>query len=164
VVRITATDDGLPESYIDGYIGCAAVGGVYYVAALTGSATPYQSCANRFSCQAQGCQHNKCTSPAQQPAGAENDVEKFIRVVLPHIAARFVLVTSLGDNRMPDDVINAAELLASPFLVRWYCQNLGTPHPKLFPMPIGYCKFESEPRRPSLIATAPCHSHRTPRD
>ena len=159
MIRLTAADDGMPEAYVERYGGCAPVGGVFYIAALTGSAQPYPNCPNRFACQAVGCEHNKCTPPSQGPylpAAAENDVEKFIRMVLPHVAGRFVLVTALGDNRMPADVVNADKLLASLFLVRWYCQNMGGfIHPKLFPLPIGFYYHRGHHWQPGAAAFDP---------
>ena len=72
-----------------------------------------------------------------------NNVDKFIRHVLPHLTEAFVLITADGDNGFPTRGVwkpkHALQLLHHPLLLRWYTQNYdGTiQHPKLFPIPIG---------------------------
>eukprot|EP00035_Acanthoeca_spectabilis_P029638 m.5935 g.5935 ORF g.5935 m.5935 type:complete len:514 (+) comp3766_c0_seq1:220-1761(+) len=73
----------------------------------------------------------------------ENDIEVFIRVVLPVMKGKFVLITTVGDNLNPESVHGAEKLLESPLLERWYTQDMGRLHPKITPIPIGYFIFRA---------------------
>jgi hypothetical protein len=67
----------------------------------------------------------------------------FLDTVLPAIEASrtpLVLVTGCSDFTASAEGVHhagVAELLESPFLVRWYATNVGVRHPKLVPMPLG---------------------------
>ncbi len=64
---------------------------------------------------------------------------QFLREALPHIRARFALVTGDEDWSIPQSFNGSAELLDNPKLVYWFSQNLddSARHPKLQVMPIG---------------------------
>jgi hypothetical protein len=64
---------------------------------------------------------------------------EFLARVLPHIKARFALLTGDEDWSIPGDFGAAAELCASDKLLCWFAQNFdGTDRSgKIFPLPIG---------------------------
>jgi len=64
---------------------------------------------------------------------------EFLARVLPHIRARFALLTGDEDWSIPGDFAGAAELCASDKLVCWFAQNFdGTDRSgKILPLPIG---------------------------
>lgn len=66
-------------------------------------------------------------------------LEGFVHEILPKIQVPFVLVSGDTDRTVPDDChIACAQILESPFLLRWYCQNCTkTDNPKLIQLPIG---------------------------
>lgn len=63
----------------------------------------------------------------------------FIKDVLEKIEVSYILVT--GDSDVPINSMslgaNLETLLNSPKLIRWFCQNRDTNHPKIFSLPIG---------------------------
>lgn len=72
-------------------------------------------------------------------SGPTGDVHTFIKHVLPRMTSEFDLITTSGDNSVPDGIQDAQTLLDSPLLKRWYTQNWnGFPHPKLQAIPIGF--------------------------
>jgi hypothetical protein len=66
-------------------------------------------------------------------------LERFVSELLPKIEVPFVLVSGDTDRTVPDDCQYAcAQILESPFLLRWYSQNCTkTDNPKLIQLPIG---------------------------
>lgn len=66
-------------------------------------------------------------------------LERFVHELLPKIEVPFVLVSGDTDRTIPDDChITCSQILESPFLIRWYCQNCTkTDNPKLVQLPIG---------------------------
>jgi hypothetical protein len=67
-------------------------------------------------------------------------MRSFIRQVLPHIRARFVLVTGDSDSSVPSSMRWAArKLTKDPRLLRWYAQNCDSHSfsEKIRPLPIG---------------------------
>lgn len=64
----------------------------------------------------------------------------FVDHFLGKIDEPFVLVTGDSDIRITNDVLGnqkIQKILASPYLLRWFAQNLDTNHPKLDRIPIG---------------------------
>jgi hypothetical protein len=64
---------------------------------------------------------------------------QFAAEVLPHIRARFALVTGDEDWSMPTDFDRAHELIASEHVACWFTQNFdgSDTSGKIFPLPIG---------------------------
>jgi hypothetical protein len=90
-------------------------------------------------------------SGRQQQGG---DVATFINHVLPLLTEPFELITTDGDNLVPSDIPQADKLLTSPLLTAWYTQNYdGTPHPKIYPVPIGLDMHSDQKERPGLWST-----------
>ncbi len=63
----------------------------------------------------------------------------FVRQVLPLIRAPFVLATADSDSSVPRDLPELArEILASPYVIRWFTQNYdGAAPERMAPLPIG---------------------------
>jgi hypothetical protein len=68
-----------------------------------------------------------------------NSLPHFAEHVLPHIDARFALLTGDEDWSIPSDFAGAAEILANEKVLCWFSQNFdGTDTSgKVFPLPIG---------------------------
>ena len=64
---------------------------------------------------------------------------EFLDTVVPHIEARFVLLSGDEDWSIPGDFARAAELCASDKLLCWFAQNFDgvDPSGKIKPLPIG---------------------------
>jgi hypothetical protein len=63
----------------------------------------------------------------------------FVRQVLPLVRAPFVLATADSDSSVPRDLPELArEILASPYVIRWFTQNYdGAAAERMAPLPIG---------------------------
>ncbi len=73
----------------------------------------------------------------------------FVRQVLPLVRAPFVLATADSDSSVPRDLPELArEILASPYVLRWFTQNYdGAAPERMAPLPIGI-DFHSVSERP----------------
>jgi hypothetical protein len=73
----------------------------------------------------------------------------FVRQVLPLIRAPFVLATADSDSSVPSDLPELArEILASPYMIRWFTQNYdGAAPERMAPLPIGI-DFHSVSEKP----------------
>jgi hypothetical protein len=69
---------------------------------------------------------------------------QFVAEVLPHIRARFALVSGDEDGSMPSDFDRAQEILTNEFVDCWFTQNFDgrDTSGKMFPLPIG-CDFHT---------------------
>jgi hypothetical protein len=79
-----------------------------------------------------------------------NSALNHFNTIVPYIDFSFVLVTGDSDDTMPYDVLTPEEfdtLVANPFLVHWFSQNMIVDHPKITRMPIGmdYHTLETRP-------------------
>lgn len=67
-----------------------------------------------------------------------DSIDLFVNEALPKIARQFVLVTGDSDLSVSASTIKGlAQLLANPYLKKWFAQNLEHSDPKLEPLPIG---------------------------
>lgn len=67
-------------------------------------------------------------------------LEDFVVRMLPNLQIPFVLVSGDSDRSVNEELISSehiSELLQSPYLIRWFAQNLLTLRPKLHHLPIG---------------------------
>jgi len=73
--------------------------------------------------------------------GVDSDIlAEFVENALPNINQKFVLVTGGSDRTAPLEMLTeeqARRLLANPFLVKWYAQNLLFVHEKVANWPLG---------------------------
>lgn len=79
-----------------------------------------------------------------------NSALNHFNTIVPYIDFSFVLVSGDSDDSMPYDVLKPEifdTLIANPFLLHWYSQNMTVDHPKITQMPIGmdYHTLESRP-------------------
>lgn len=79
-----------------------------------------------------------------------NSAMNHFNTILPYIDFSFILVSGDSDDSMPYDVLRPEvfdALMANPFLLHWYSQNMTVDHPKITRMPIGmdYHTLETRP-------------------
>lgn len=79
-----------------------------------------------------------------------NSALNHFNTIVPYIDFSFILVSGDSDDSMPYDVLKPEvfdTLMANPFLLHWYSQNMTVDHPKITRMPIGmdYHTLETRP-------------------